>query len=83
MMEINDYKKWELDIRNTIIANLFGFSFMCVVFLYIVFTISFISEINDINTKLIGLIVFMFSVIKLMQFIGHPYLEYKERRKKK
>ena len=81
-MEIEDYKRFELDWKNTLLANIIGILFIFVAIIYIFFTLSFISSINNDNTKIIALIVFMFSTIKIITFIGYPTLQYKLREKK-
>lgn len=79
---MEDYKKWELDWVNTLTANMVRIFFAFLILIYIIFTISFIGNIDNDNTKIIALIVYMFSVVKLLSWIGYPTLEYKLRKKK-
>ena len=70
-------KDFVLNIRDTIIVNIFSSVFLGAVFLFIVKGFTFLNQLATEDTKLLGLIVMVFAVIKLLTMIPYPKLEYK------
>jgi uncharacterized membrane protein YdbT with pleckstrin-like domain len=80
-MEMEEYKNYKVDIKNTILANIPFIFFGLIVISFLFFVSIFLGKIEDPNTQLIALIVFMFTFIKLVSFIGYPQMHYKLRDK--
>jgi len=72
---MDDYRAYELDIKRTLISNIFGIIFLFVVLIFIIFSTHYISELEK-NQQIMGLIIFMFSTIQILSFL-HPNFEYK------
>ena len=79
---MEDYRDMQLDVRSTLIANLFHMFLGFIILIYIIFIVNFIGEIEDASIQIIALIVFMFSTVKLLSWCGYPTIEYKPRNKK-
>jgi predicted membrane channel-forming protein YqfA (hemolysin III family) len=75
-MNIEDYKKYRLDIKRTMYANIAWFFLAILVFVFIIITFNFVANIEDPTTQLIALIVYFLAVVKLLVMIGYPNLEY-------
>lgn len=75
------YKKWKVDIWNTLFANIVPMLFLFVVFTYIHLTLDFLNSIEDnINMQLIALLVYIFSVVKILSYVRVDRLQYKRRK---
>ena len=76
---MEDNKDFELDVKKTLIANIFYSILLLFMFTFMFFTLKFIFILSIINpdTQLIALIVYMFSVIGLLAWIGYPDLQFK------
>jgi len=77
--ELEDRQKWMLDWKSTLLSNSFLIFFLILVFVYMWYTLAFVTSIENENTQLIALIVYMFSVLKLLTMTGQPTIHYKER----
>ena len=76
-----DTEKYVLDVKNTLISNLwYPFAlFLGLVFIFKGF--AFLGMLETENTKLLGLIVFAFATIKLLTWMPQPNFEYRLRNK--
>lgn len=78
-MNIDEYDKYVLDWTNTIFSNFFWFFYVVIISSFMQSTLIFLSALASNETTLIGFIVFLFSVVQLVKWIGLPNLEYKPR----
>ena len=80
-MTDEDVEKYVLDVKNTLISNLwYPFAlFLGAVFIFKGF--AFLGTLETEDTKLLGLIVFSFATMKLLTWIPMPTFEYKPRNK--
>ena len=71
-----------LNIRDTIIVNIYSSVFLGAVFLFIIKGFMFLNQLATEDTKLLGLIVMVFAVIKLLTIVPYPKLEYRRIERK-
>jgi len=74
---MEDFKEFELDIKKTLMVNIFYSLLLMFIGFYMFFTLKFLTTITDPNTQVIALIVYMFSLIKLLGWVGYPDLQFK------
>ncbi len=79
MIKKEDTDKYVLDIKNTIISNVFYPFEVLLIVVFILKGMSFLGTLETENIKLLGLIVMTFACVKLIGWIRMPNLEYKQR----
>ena len=70
-----------LNIKDTIIVNIYSTIFLGGVFLFIIKGFTFLNNLATEDTKILGLIVMVFATIKLLTMIPIPKIEYKRMEK--
>lgn len=77
-MDIEDSEKYELDIKRTLISNIPCIVYLLLVGIFVVKCAGFLTTLESQEVRLIGGMVYMFSVVRLMGWsIGMPNLEYR------
>jgi len=79
MIKKEDMDKYVLDIKNTIISNVFYPFELLLMSAFILKGFAFLGTLETENIKLLGLIVMTFACVKLIGWIRMPNLEYKPR----
>lgn len=72
-------EKYELDIPRTLISNSLGFMFLILIFAYVFTWTTVLQQFTQETTKLVAVIVFAFSTVKLVAWILPVNFEYKLR----
>ena len=78
-MDIEDYDKYVLDVERTAFSNIPFAIYVILISMFIIKGFIFLDSLASDDTKVLGLIVFLFSVVKLFGWVGSPNLEYKPR----
>jgi len=77
-MDIEDYDKYELDVKKTLISNIPCIMYLLLICVFVVECAGFLETLESHEVRLLGAIIYMFSVVRLMGWvIGMPNLEYK------
>lgn len=76
-------REYKVDIGRTLVGSVVNIMFGLLVLLFMVFYLGWVGSIEDENIVLIAMIVFCFSVIRLLSMIGQPTICYTERKNQK
>lgn len=79
-MDITEYENYELDITKTLISNISFFIYLLLIAVFVVKCAEILTSFESQEVRLIGAIVYMFSVVRLVSWsIDMPNLEYKQK----
>ena len=74
---MEDKDDFVLNIKDTIVVNVYSTIFLAGVFLFIIKGFTFLNNLATEDTKILGLIVMVFATMKLLTMIPIPKIEYK------
>ena len=78
---MEDKDDFVLNVKDTIIVNVYSTIFLGGVFLFIIKGFAFLNNLATEDTKILGLIVMVFAIMKLLTMIPIPKIEYKRMEK--
>ena len=78
-MDIEDTDRYVLDVKNTLISNIPHLSFAVLIGAFMVLGADLLTAFELAEIRLLGFIVYLFSVVRLMGWLQLPNLEYKPR----
>jgi len=79
-MDIEDCENYELDIKRTVILNILCVFYLLLVGVFIIKCAGLLTTLESQEVRLIGGMVYMFSVVRLMSWsVGMSNLESKPR----
>ena len=78
-MDINDTDRYVLDVPSTLVSNIAPIAFLILISVFVMVGAQFIGTFDSEEAKLLGVLVWMFSVVRLMGWVQMPNLEYKPR----
>jgi len=70
---------YKIDVFNTLAGNLFWFFLMCFVITFFLLGATYINILSNSTERLIFMIVWCFSTIKLVIWCGHPQMSWRPR----
>ena len=77
-MDITDCDNYELDVKKTLISNIPYIMYLLLIGVFVIKCAGFLETLESQEVRLIGGMVYMFSVVRLMGWsIGMPNLEYR------
>lgn len=80
-MKMEDSNEYVLDVKNTIISNVYYPFELLLMFVFILKGMTFLGTLETESIKLLGLIVMVFASVKLIGWLHLPHLEFKLRQK--
>lgn len=78
--QLEDLSKYKIDILNTIFGNILWITLMCFIFLYMFYCFDYVTQVESTTERLIILIVFMLSTVRLVKWCGHPHIAWRRRK---
>jgi hypothetical protein len=74
---MNEYNIKNLDIKETLLSNIIYVLFLILIFYFIINMINIIKNLDE-TIKLLTLIIFCFTFIKLISMVGKPIIVFKK-----
>lgn len=71
----------EFDVRNNILSNLFWFLMIGIAVLFLILGLRIVANMPEGYEKVMALIFTMFMSFKVMSWVGHPKLIFKDKKK--
>ena len=78
-MDMQDSDNYVLDVPSTVVSNMVPIAFLILISVFVIVGAQFIGTFDSEEAKLLGVLVWMFSVVRLMGWVQMPNLEYKPR----
>ena len=72
-------KEYTLDLWETLLRNIPMAPFFVLIIAYVMGFTRFMKELEGESTQLLAVIIFAFSFVKLVAWIGHPTITLKHR----
>jgi Mn2+/Fe2+ NRAMP family transporter len=81
-MKDTEYMDYKVDLKQTFYANFFWLWMITIVICFIILAASKLNDIKDETIKLLFLIVWCFTTVKLLNWMGAPIIRLKKELKK-
>ena len=79
-MDMQDSDNYVLDVPSTVVSNMVPIAFLILIGVFVIVGVQFIGTFDSEEAKLLGVLVWMFSAVRLIGWVQMPNLEYKPRR---
>ena len=79
IMDISETDKYKLDIKRTLIGNISYILYMIIIGIYIIISARFLGTFQSADIRLLGFIIYAFSIVSLIRGTYLPDLEYEPR----